>query len=48
MLTNHMADPDTAGLLLGNGLLAEDRFLSYAAVVSTGKPTITEFVPVRV
>ena len=38
-------DPDTAGLLLGNGLLAEDRFLSYAAVVSTGKPTITEFVP---
>lgn len=38
-------DPDTAGLLLGNGLLAEDRFLSYAAVVSTGNPTITEFVP---
>eukprot|EP00049_Salpingoeca_infusionum_P010449 m.179654 g.179654 ORF g.179654 m.179654 type:complete len:1110 (+) comp14644_c0_seq1:809-4138(+) len=38
-------DPDTAGLLLGNGLLAEDRFLSYAAVVSTHKPTITEFVP---
>eukprot|EP00056_Hartaetosiga_gracilis_P003311 m.62579 g.62579 ORF g.62579 m.62579 type:complete len:1060 (+) comp11408_c0_seq5:481-3660(+) len=38
-------DPDTAGLLLGNGLLAEDRFLSYAAVVSTNKPTITEFVP---
>eukprot|EP01103_Thecamoeba_quadrilineata_P002515 TRINITY_DN12465_c0_g1_i1.p1 TRINITY_DN12465_c0_g1~~TRINITY_DN12465_c0_g1_i1.p1 ORF type:complete len:799 (+),score=122.11 TRINITY_DN12465_c0_g1_i1:135-2531(+) len=38
-------DPDTAGILLGNLLLAEDRLLSWAAALKTEETRFTMLVP---
>lgn len=38
-------DPDTAGIIKGNLLLAEDRVLSLAAVLKTPEPKETTWVP---
>ena len=38
-------DPADAGMLVGNLLLAEDRLLSYCAVLYTGKETFSKVVP---